>query len=115
MYITDLSKIERVIPKMEGAKDIIKQVPLSKNDGAPLFSFRVFTIEPGGNTPFHEHPFEHMNYVIKGKGVLVMKDSEHTVKEGDFALVLPGEKHQYKNTSENDDFIMICAVPKEYE
>lgn len=100
---------------MEGAKDIIKQVPLSKNDGAPLFSFRVFTIEPGGNTPFHEHPFEHMNYVIKGKGVLVMKDSEHTVKEGDFALVLPGEKHQYKNTSENDDFIMICAVPKEYE
>ncbi len=115
MYITDLSKVEKIIPRMEGAKNIYKQVPLSKNDGAPAFSFRVFTIEPGGNTPFHEHPFEHMNYVIKGTGLLVTQNGEHHVKEGDFALVLPGEKHQYKNASENDDFVMICAVPKEYE
>jgi quercetin dioxygenase-like cupin family protein len=115
MYITDLSKVEKTIPKMEGAKDIFKQVPLSKNNGAPAFSFRVFTIKPGGNTPFHEHPFEHMNYIIKGKGILVMKDAEHPVKEGDFALVLPNEKHQYKNASANEDFVMICAVPREYE
>lgn len=115
MYITDLSKAEQIIPEMEGAKDIIKQVPLSKNNGAPVFSFRVFTIKPGGYTPSHKHPFEHMNYIIKGKGVLVMNDKEHPVKQGDFALVLPNEQHQYKNASDNEDFVMICAVPEEYE
>jgi quercetin dioxygenase-like cupin family protein len=37
------------------------------------------------------------------------------VKKGDFALVLPGEKHQYKNMSPGNPMIIICAVPKEYE
>jgi hypothetical protein len=37
------------------------------------------------------------------------------VKKGDFVLVLPDEKHQYKNRSSKTPFMMICAVPKEYE
>jgi quercetin dioxygenase-like cupin family protein len=115
MRITNLEKVEKIIPKMEGAKGICKQIPLSREDGVLMFSFRVFTIEPGGNTPFHQHPFEHMNYVIKGNGVLVAENRENDLKEGDFALVLPGEKHQFKNTSKNGDLVIICGVPKEYE
>ncbi len=100
---------------MEGACGTFKQVPISKNDGAPNFSFRVFTSEPGGNTPYHTHPFEHVNYIISGKGALVDADeNEHPVQGGDFALVLPDEKHCYKNLSDVP-FIMICAVPAEYE
>ena len=30
-------------------------------------------------------------------------------------LVLPGETHQYRNTSNDSPMVMICAVPKEYE
>jgi len=115
MHVTGLSKVAKTIPEMEGAKGIHKQVPLSREHGAPAFSFRVFTIEPGGHTPFHRHPYEHMNYVIDGQGILVAEDGEHGVREGDFALVLPGEKHQYKNSSQNRDLVMICAVPREYE
>jgi quercetin dioxygenase-like cupin family protein len=45
-----------------------------------------------------------------------MKDGEERpVKKGDFVLVLPDEKHQYKNGSTQNPLIMICAVPKEYE
>ena len=29
--------------------------------------------------------------------------------------VSPGEKHQYRNTSDTEDLVFICAVPKEYE
>ena len=101
---------------MEGAKDVWKQVPISKEDGSPHFSFRVFTIAPNGHTPYHRHPFEHLNYVIEGEGVLVTEGGEERdIKEGDFALVLPDEKHQYKNKSESAPLIMICAVPKEFE
>ena len=115
MKITNLEQCARIIPKMEGAKGVTKQVPISKADGTPAFSFRVFTIEPGGHTPFHSHPFEHLNYIIEGKGTLVGEKKEFGVKKGDFAMVLPNEKHQYRNASPDMPFVMICAVPKEYE
>jgi quercetin dioxygenase-like cupin family protein len=43
------------------------------------------------------------------------KGEENSLKQGDFALVLPGEKHQYRNASADHPFVMICAVPKQYE
>lgn len=115
MHVTRLDKVGKTIPGMEGAKGIYKQVPLSRKDGVPTFSFRVFTIEPGGHTPFHQHKFEHMNYVINGEGILVAEDREYELREGDFVLILPGEKHQFKNSSENQNLLIICAVPREYE
>lgn len=116
MKITSLDKVKKIEMNMEGAHNVRKQVPLSKDDGTPTYSFRVFTIEPQGHTPFHKHPFEHMNYIIEGNGVIVTEiGKEIEVKKGDFALVLPDEKHQYRNKSESKPMIMICAVPKEYE
>ena len=115
MYVTRLDKIEKTISGSEGAKGVYKQIPLSGKDGVPTFSFRVFTIEPGGHTPFHQHEFEHMNYVINGEGILVAEDREHHLRKGDFALILAREKHQFKNSSDNQNLLIICAVPKEYE
>jgi quercetin dioxygenase-like cupin family protein len=116
MKITNLEKLEKAKMSMEGAKDVLKQVPISKNDGSPHFSFRVFTIMPGGHTPHHTHDFEHMNYIIEGEGVVVDgAGQEHPVKKGEFVLVLPNEKHQYRNKSTQSPMVMICAVPKEYE
>ena len=116
MKISRLDKMEKKRVNMEGAKDVYKQVPISKDDGSPSFCFRVFTIEPGGHTPFHKHPFEHLNYIIEGHGAMVGGNGEeHEVKKGDFALILPDEKHQYKNKSTSEPMVFICAVPKEYE
>ena len=115
MHLSSLDTATKVKVNMEGAKDAFKQIPISKADGTPTFSFRVFTLEPGGHTPHHTHNFEHLNYVIKGRGTLVAEDGEHKIKKGDFVLVLPNEKHQYKNNSPKNLLVMICAVPKEYE
>ncbi len=116
MKISNLNNVEKTRMNMEGAKDVFKQVPISGRDGSPNFSFRVFTIEPNGHTPFHTHPFEHLNYVIEGHGSLVeASGKELEVKKGDFVLIMPDEKHQYKNRSAKDPFVIICAVPKEYE
>ena len=116
MKITNLDKVEKTGVTMEGTKDVFKQVPISKDDGSPMFSFRVFTVEGKGHTPYHAHPFEHLNYIIEGRGVLVTASGEeHEIKKGDFALVSPNEKHQYKNTSASEPLVMICAVPKEFE
>jgi len=46
MKISSLDKIQKVKATMEGAKEVYKQVPISKQEGSPNFSFRVFTIGP---------------------------------------------------------------------
>ena len=116
MKITNLDSLEKIAVTMDGAKDVFKQTPISGADGAPVFSFRVFTIMPGGNTPYHTHPFEHVNYIIDGAGVLVTETGEERlIQKGDFALVLPNEKHSYKNTGAEKPLLVICAVTKEYE
>jgi quercetin dioxygenase-like cupin family protein len=115
VHITALEKVKKTIPDMEGAKGVYKQIPISRENGSPTFSFRVFTIEPGGHTPLHNHPFEHLNYVIEGNGAVVAENREYEVKKGDFIMVLPSEIHQYRNISTSFPLVIICAVPKEYE
>jgi quercetin dioxygenase-like cupin family protein len=116
MKITRLEETEKTRMNMDGAKEVWKQIPIAKADGTPNFSLRVFTVMPGGHTPYHTHPFEHLNYVIDGQGAVVMANGhERPVNKGDFILVLPDEKHQYKNTASTDPLVIICGVPKEYE
>ena len=115
MHLISLKKAKKIKLDMKDASGVYKQIPISKADGTPAYSFRVFTIEPGGHTPHHTHPFEHLNYIIEGRGVVLGQDGEHEIKEGDFAMILAGETHQYRNTSIDKPLVMICAVPKEYE
>jgi quercetin dioxygenase-like cupin family protein len=114
--ITGLASVEQVAVTMEGARNVRKGIPIGAADGTPNLSVRVFTIDPDGHTPYHRHDFEHLNYVIRGSGVIVTETGEErAIDEGDFALVLPGEKHRYRNTSAREPLVMICAVPKAYE
>ncbi len=116
MKIASLDQLPSIPMQMEGAVGVLKQVPVGKDDGSPNFSFRVFTVEPDGNTPYHIHESEHLNYVIHGEGVLVDIDgNQHPVKAGDFGFVEPNEKHQYRNTSATQALTFICAVPVQYE
>jgi quercetin dioxygenase-like cupin family protein len=116
MYIKNINQVKKVALSIEGAEKVWKQIPLGTAETVPNFSFRVFTLKPGGHTPYHHHSFEHLNYVIEGRGALVDKDKqEHPIKQGDFILVAPEETHNYKNTASSGDLIIICAVPKEYE
>ena len=116
MKITSLDQTAAIPMTMEGAAGVTKQLPLGHADGAPGFSFRVFTLEPGGHTPYHVHDAEHLNFVLEGEGALVDETGAlHPLKGGDFALVEPHEKHQYRNTSKDRSFKMICAVPTAFE
>lgn len=116
MKITSLEQVPSMPMKMEGALGVTKQVPLGKEDSAPNFSFRVFTIAPSGHTPYHIHDAEHLNYILQGEGVLVDQQGQpHPVKAGDFSMVVPNEKHQYRNSSNSEEFKFICAVPSAYE
>lgn len=116
MKIVSLEQIPSQAMQMDGAKGVVKQIPVGQEDGAPNFSFRVFSVDPGGHTPYHRHAFEHLNYILEGEGVLVDEEGrEHPLKAGDYGLVAPDEKHQFRNTSPAKMLKFLCAVPGAYE
>ncbi len=116
MKIVSLGDVEQQKVVMAGASGACKQVPIAGGDGSPLMALRVFTIEPDGYTPHHRHPYEHLNYIIRGSGFLLDEEgNQRSLATGDFALVLPDELHQYRNGSAEEPLVMICLVPREFE
>ncbi len=114
MKITRLEACETVPITMEGVMGATKQVPIGKADGAPNFSIRVFTLEPGGHTPHHQHETEHLNYILEGSGEVLEGDQPRAIDKGDFVLVRPNERHQYRNTGATP-LVFMCMVPSVYE
>lgn len=101
-------KLEEV--KMEGVSDTVKANVIGPPQGWEEHTLRVFRIKPGGYTPHHKHDWEHVNYIMKGKGTLTIGNETREVSEGDFAFVPPNTGHQFKNDSD-DVFEFICIVP----
>jgi len=115
VIIRKLADVEKTSVDMDGVKGITKQLVIGSADGVPGFSFRVFTVEPGGHSQHHTHDLEHLNYVISGKGALVDGEGNlNAISAGEFAFVAPGDVHQFRNTGD-EPFVFICAVPREYE
>ncbi|MDD3715477.1 MAG: cupin domain-containing protein [Candidatus Marinimicrobia bacterium] len=116
MIIRSLYAVPEKKLDLQGAQGVSRRVPIGRQEQVPNFSFRVFTLEALGHTPYHAHESEHVNYIIRGKGAL--KDEHgnlHPVQEGDFCLIYPNEKHQFRNLSDSEAFVFICAVMKAYE
>ena len=114
MKIVRLTDVERAPVEMEGVHGAFKQILIGKRDGTPTMSLRVFTLEPRGYTPHHAHPFEHINYVLDGRGEILSADGPRLLAAGDFVLVPPDERHQFRNVGDGP-FAFVCLVPKAYE
>jgi quercetin dioxygenase-like cupin family protein len=114
MKITRLENCQVFPVNMKGASGATRQVPIGKADGAPNFSIRVFTLEPGGHTPHHMHESEHLNYILQGRGEVLDGDAPRAVSAGDFIFVPPSQRHQYRNTG-TEALVFMCIVPAAYE
>ncbi|MCD6451911.1 MAG: cupin domain-containing protein [Acidobacteria bacterium] len=96
--------------KGEGISGVHIRWVITKEDGAPNFAMRVFEVAPGGNTPSHQHPWEHEVFVLKGKGKAVGKDGEKEIGPGTIIFVPPNEPHQFVNVGE-EPLEFICLIP----
>ena len=83
---------------------------ISEKEGAPNFAMRVFELEPGAETPFHTHPWEHEMFVLAGKGVARTEEEEIALGEGDTVFIPPNERHQIINRG-NSILRFICLIP----
>lgn len=114
MPVRKYSDVEAMKVEMDGVVNVTKKVPIGANEGWDGYTMRTFTIGPGGNTPKHAHDWEHVNYIIRGKGQLMIDGEKHIVEEKDFALVPPNTEHQFSNPFD-DEFEFICIVPNRGE
>jgi len=94
----------------EGASRLKVRWLITKETGAPTFAMRLFEMEPGGHSPFHNHDWEHEVYVLEGQGLVVGGKEEKKIKEGDAVFVPPNEKHQFKNNGKKT-LKFLCLVP----
>jgi quercetin dioxygenase-like cupin family protein len=84
---------------------------ISKEQGAPRFAMRLFTLEPEAKIGMHGHPEEHEIYVIQGEMDLIAEDGTRTrVAATDSIYMPPNEKHGYENIS-NVEVKFICVIP----
>lgn len=83
---------------VDGAKDAVIRHVVTEKDGAPNFNLRVLTIEAGGVSPDHSHPWEHEFFVLSGSGVGVVDSKETPIKPGEAILVPPDAQHCIRAT-----------------
>jgi quercetin dioxygenase-like cupin family protein len=94
----------------EGAEGVGIRVLISKEDGAPNFIMRRFSVQPGGQTPYHSHSWEHEVFVLSGKGEARQGSSVHELGSGSVVLVVPGEEHNFRNTGK-EPLVFLCLIP----
>jgi quercetin dioxygenase-like cupin family protein len=101
--------VEKLVDDPE-ARDVFIRLVIGPEDGAKNFHMRYFRVLPGGHTPHHEHPWEHENYVLAGKGEVMTPDGPRAVGPGDVVFIEAGMKHQYRNAGDTD-FEFLCLIP----
>ena len=104
------TEVDDEIPAEEGVKDTTIRWLIAEKDGAENFAMRLFTIQPGGNTPHHQHDWEHEIFIVEGEGVFKSGEKETPFKPGDFAFIPAMEWHQVVNTGDKVAR-MLCLVP----
>jgi len=111
MPIVTRDEIRLTEVRMDGVSKTAKANVIGPLQGWSVDMLRVFRINLGGFTPRQQHDWEHVYYIMKGKGALTIDGETREVIAGDFALVPPNTMHQFRNPSD-EDFEFICIVPE---
>lgn len=114
MKVKQIADIEQKRVDMPGATKTKMRMLVGPGEGAANFHMRQFEVEPGGNTPHHQHDYEHEILILAGQGVAKSEQGERPFKAGDVIWVPPNEMHQFTNTgAEALKFICLIPAPKD--
>ncbi len=99
---------------MDGVSGVSMRMMVGRDDGAPNFSMRHFTVEPGGHTPRHSHNYEHEVFIVAGQGRVEHDGEFADISAGDVLFVEPNKVHQFVNDGEQP-LQFLCLVPSKYD
>lgn len=111
MKVIQFTDIDAAPVDTEGAKGVTIRVLISEPDGAQNFRMRMFEVDAGGTTPYHQHPWEHEVFILEGTGAYVDEArDEHPLRQGSVVFVPPDKWHCFKNVG-NERLRFLCLVP----
>jgi quercetin dioxygenase-like cupin family protein len=110
MKLVRASEVPAQEVREAGAERVTVRWLLSGPEGAPNFAMRLFELEPGGSTPPHEHPWEHEVFMVEGRAEVVGEEGPVTAEQGDAVLVMPNERHQFRNSGQARARF-LCMIP----
>lgn len=94
----------------KGCKGVSIRWLITKDIGAEHFAMRMFEVKPEGHTPLHSHEWEHEVFVLEGEGLVFAQSGEEKIKAGDVIFMPSNERHQFKNTGE-ENLRFLCLIP----
>jgi quercetin dioxygenase-like cupin family protein len=97
----------------EGAKGAKIRWLITRDDGANRFAMRHFEVAVSGNSPLHQHPYEHEVFVLKGKCAVFCDGKTEVVEEGGVIFIPPNALHQFRNAGQTT-LEFLCMIPYLY-
>ncbi len=111
MIVANGNSVEYIQMIGEGIKGAGMKKLVGSEEGWESHVMRQVNLVPYGFSPRHEHDWPHINYVIKGKGVIHIDGVDHEVEPGFYAYVPANKIHQFINKTD-EEMVFICIVPK---
>lgn len=111
MFKTRKDKVKKPFAYSTGEK-VYELIGNSKYSGGAIrHSFSHAIIPSRCSSRPHYHPeAEETFYFVKGKGKMIVENRKFDVEPGDAVLIMPSERHQILNSSENNlEFIVVCS------
>lgn len=112
MAVSHVNKTKGVLRESQGSKDVVRKVLITPRDGWDSHVMRYFELGEGGYCAKESHPWPHIVFFSKGKGILHLSGVDYEVEEGSYAFIPGNEVHQLINRGEGK-FEFVCIVPKE--
>ena len=94
----------------EGTKSVSKQILVGPRDGFSGY-LREFTLAPGGHTPYHQHDWHHVVYILEGSGTARYEEQDHPIRQGSVVYTEPNKLHSFSNTG-GSPMRFLCLVPE---
>jgi quercetin dioxygenase-like cupin family protein len=87
---------------------------VSQLDEPPNFALRLYELEPGAATTAQSHYWERQVFVLSGEGVVIAKDGEISLYEGDVVYVPTSERHRFVNRGDEAlRFLMVLPIAQQ--
>jgi len=90
--------------------------------GQPEYGLRLFTAEPGGEIPIHNHFYVQTMYILNGRFECWRFDPDTdqlkekvTCSQGDVIYVPSMEPHGIRNLSETETASFLCCICNIYD
>lgn len=99
---------------MSGVKDVNMRILLGRSDGAPTFAIRHFVVKKDGNTPLHQHNYEHGVFIVAGSGTVAVGDESQEIISGDTIFIPANIIHQFK-ADRGNSLQFLCMVPTVFD